>query len=204
MAEKSRKKRILILPAVFVMLAVLLLSACEEVERPVQLSWGIPEGREMFEGAVMEPEGEEVQYPEAGVVELTWYKNESYVLPFSAFSEEEVPGVRYIGTGVPQNTGLEWKDPWEVEWYPFEALPEDKVKAEIEEENGLLNIDFGPPGGANFEEGMVRLAWFRITPVQEGEFEFAIHGYTDAGENQEGFPEQVTNEIKARVTVESP
>ncbi len=196
------KKRLGAVLTVFALFAALALASCEVVEeRPVELSWGIPEGMEMFEGAVMEPEGEVVERPEEGVLELTWVKDESYVLPFSAFSEEDVQGVRYLGSGIPEGTALEWKDPWEVEWFPFEALPEEKIRAEIREENGFLTVDFGPPGGADFEAGMTRLAWFRVTPAEEGDFELTIHGYRDNGEEQQ---EQVTNTIKARVQVEAP
>lgn len=204
MAGSPAKKTLATVLVSFLIASALVFSACEEVEKPVQLSWGIPQEMEMFEGAVMEPEGEEVAYLEDEVLELTWHRGESYVLPFSAFSEEGVEGVRYRGSGIPEEAGLEWKDPWEVEWFPFDALPEDRIKADIREENGYLQIDFGPPGGADFEEGMTRLAWFRITPREEGDFELIVHGYVEGDENRQEEGPQVTNTIQARVSVEAP
>ncbi len=200
--NNGRNRFLPIMVSLFLLTVLFSAIACEKVEeKPVQLSWGIPEGKELFEGAVMQPEGEELEYLEDQVLELTWHKNESYVLPFSAFSDQEVKGVRYIGAGIPKGAQLEWKDPWEVEWFPFEALPEEKVKAEIADVNGFLNVEFGPPEGADFEEGMTRLAWFRITPKEEGDFELTVQGSQITEDNEEIFMEEVTNEIEARVTV---
>jgi len=83
-------------------------------------------------------------------------------------------------------------------------LPEDRIKAELTEENGLLIVDFGPPGGADFEEGMRRLAWFRITPREEGDFQLQVYGYSSEEDNVQEQVKQVTNSIEARISVTSP
>lgn len=171
----------------------------KEADLPVEFSWGIPADVQVFEGAVTEPQGEEVKWDNENHLELTWEKGRSYVLPFSAFSEEELKGVRYTGAGIPADFNLEWKDPWEETWFSFKDLPEEKIKAEIKEEDGFLTIDFGPPGGADFEEGLTRVAWFRITPTETKQFELTVSGYKPFEGNEE--KAVVTNLLSAEIKV---
>jgi len=155
------------------------LTGCQE-ELPQQhltMHWGILEEVRGFEGIPRDPEGTEVELVDEDTLRVEWYPEESYLLPISATSEIEMEGVRYRGSGIPAHLELEWLDPWEEQWYDLEEIPEEMVKTEIEEENGLLSIDFGPPEGAGFEEDTIRVIWFRITPTEPAEFSFNIYGY---------------------------
>ena len=154
-------------------------AGCKEEVSPQHLTmrWGIPEEVQGFEGLQKQPEGAEVELVNEDTLKVVWQLEESYILPISSTSEKELEGIRYKGSGVPTHLELEWLDPWERQWYDLGEIPEDMIKAHIREENGQLSIDFGPPEGAAFEKGMTRVIWFRITPTELEEFEFAIYGY---------------------------
>jgi len=158
----------------------------EVVEKPVTMTWGIPEEVTAFENLQREPQGLELEQPDKDTLQVTWKVGESYILPISATSGRELAAVRYQGSGIPDYLDLEWLDPRQELWFPIEDVPEERVKAIIEKDNDYLNVDFGPPEGADFDEDMTRLIWFRITPAGTGQFEFAIFGY----QFEEGEPEE--------------
>ena len=193
-------KKLLLVFLSLVMLGILI-SGCEEEVPPqyITMRWGIPGEIEGFPGLERQPQGLEVEQVDEDTLQVLWQAEDSYILPISATADQALEGVRYQGQKIPAHLELEWLDPWEEEWYPVEAVPEDRIKAVIEKENGLFSIDFGPPEGAHFEEDMTRLAWFRVTPREEGTFEFTVYGYQDI----DGKP-QATNEITARITVIEP
>jgi len=185
-----------------VLIAGLLFTGCEAEEEPgpVTMSWGIPEEVTAFEGLQREPEGVKVEHLDEETLQVTWETGESYILPIMATSEEELTGVRYRGSGIPDHLEVEWLDPRAEEWHPLEEIPLDRVKAVIEEDNDQLLVDFGPPEGADFEEGMNRFIWFRLTPAVVDEFSFEIFGYQiNADEPQEA---RVSNTIKLEAVVE--
>ncbi len=164
-------------------------SGCEPeevVEKPVTMAWGIPEEVTAFEDLQRKPQGVEVERPDEHTLQVTWKAGESYILPLSATSDRELPSVRYQGSGIPEYLDLEWLDPRQEVWFPIEDVPEERVKAVIEQDNDYFRVDFGPPEGADFDEGMTRLIWFRITPTETGQFEFDIFGY----QLEEGEPEE--------------
>ncbi len=176
------KKRLIPLSVIlFACITWFLLSACEVEEEaapgPVTMAWGIPEEVTAFEGLQREPQGVEVEYKNDAILEVVWEAGESYILPITATSDEELIGVRYRGSNIPDHLELEWLEPFEEQWYPIEEIPLDRVKAVIERDNDHLLVDFGPPEGADFDEGMNRFIWFRVTPMVTGEFKFDIFGY---------------------------
>ncbi len=174
-----RNKGLLVLSMILVIPLALVFIGCEEevTERPVNMSWGIPDQVTAFEALQREPQGLEVEYVDEETLQVTWEKGESYILPISATSDRALPGVRYQGSGIPDHLELDWLDPRQEVWFPLEEIPEERVKAVIEPKNDHFLIDFGPPGGADFEEDMTRLIWFRITPTAGDQFEFEIFGY---------------------------
>ncbi len=176
-----KKRSIPFFVILFASIPWLLLSACELEEDvapgPVTMAWGIPEEVTAFEGLQREPQGVEVEYKNDAILEVVWEAGESYILPITATSGEALTGVRYRGSNIPDHLELEWLEPREEHWYPIEEIPLDRVKAVIEQDNNYLLVDFGPPEGADFDEGMNRFIWFRITPTVTGEFKFEIFGY---------------------------
>jgi len=48
------------------------------------------------------------------------------------------------------------------------------------------------------------LAWFRITPREEGDFQLQVYGYSSEEDNVQEQVKQVTNSIEARISVTSP
>ncbi len=194
------KKSLMIAVLVLGMGIALFIAACEEetVEAPITMSWGIPEEVTAFEGLQRELQGEEVEPVDEDIIMVTWEIDESYIVPISATSEQELKGVRYRGSGVPAHLEVEWLDPRAELWYPLEELPAERVKAVIEAENDHQMIDFGPPAGADFEEGMTRLIWFRITPTMADLFEFTIFGYQVDGEPE---ADRVSNVLTLQVEV---
>ena len=181
------KRGILVLFIILLMLPGLIVSGCEPevVEKPVTMTWGVPEEVSAFEGLQREPQGVEVEQPDDNTLQVTWETGGSYILPISATSDRELPGVRYQGSGIPGHLDLEWLDPRQEEWFPIDEVPEERVKAVLEQENDYLTVDFGPPEGADFDEDMTRFIWFRITPAEAGQFEFEIFGYQMGEEGPE-------------------
>ncbi len=173
------KKGKILLFALKIITVGLVFASCEEEAIPqyLTMSWGIADEVTAFKELPREPQGLDVTRTDEDTLQVTWEINESYVLPLSATSNKELEGVRYLGSGIPDQLELEWLDPREEIWYPLEEIPEEKVKVIIEDENEQLAIDFGPPEGADFEKGMTRLIWFRITPTEAIDFQFDIHGY---------------------------
>jgi len=178
-------------------------TGCQKEVFPQHLTmrWGIPDDVG-FEGLQREPEGAEVELLNRNTLKVEWYLEESYVIPISATSEKEMVGVRYKGSGIPAHLELEWLDPWERQWYALEEIPEDMIRAEIKEENGLISIDFGPPEGAEFEEDMNRVIWFRITPTELAEFAFDIYGHLP-GEEGDPSRERVSNILTLQAEVKN-
>ncbi len=195
-------KKLLLLFLSLVMLGILI-SGCEEEVPPqyITMRWGIPEEIEGFPGLKRQPQGLEVEHVGEDTLQVLWQTGESYILPISATADQALEGVRYRGQNIPTHLELEWLDPWEEEWYPVEAVPEDRIKAVIEKENGLFTIDFGPPEGADFEEGMNRVIWFRITPTEPAEFAFNIFGYLPDN-NGEPSANRVSNILTLQAEVE--
>jgi len=181
------KRGIMVLFIILLMLPGLIVSGCEPevVEKPVTMTWGVPGEVSAFEGLQREPQGVEVEQPDDNTLQVTWETGGSYILPISATSDRELPGVRYQGSGIPGHLDLEWLDPRQEEWFPIDEVPEERVKAVLEQENDYLTVDFGPPEGADFDEDMTRLIWFRITPAEAGQFEFEIFGYQMGEEGPE-------------------
>ncbi|RQD73917.1 MAG: hypothetical protein D5R97_08595 [Candidatus Syntrophonatronum acetioxidans] len=178
---------------------------CKEtaVEKDLEMRWGIPQEFEAFEELERSPQGEEVELVSEDTMEVTWKTGESYILPLSATSDGELEGVRYYGHGIPASLQLEWLDPWEGEWYPLEEIPSDLIRADIREEAGTLSVFFGPPSGADFEEGMIRGIWFRVTPTREKEFNFFIYGYQEDKEMEDpSLITPVSNMLSLRGRVE--
>ena len=182
------KRGIMVLLLILLTAPGLFTSGCEpeDIEKPVTMSWGIPDDITAFENLQREPEGLEVEHLDENTLQVTWEAGENYILPIIATSDRELPGVRYQGRGIPENLDLEWLDPREKVWFPVEELPEERVKAVIDHENDYATVDFGPPAGADFDEGMTRFIWFRITPAEADQFEFEIFGY----QMEEGEPEE--------------
>ncbi len=182
------KRGVMVLFLVLLTAFGLITSGCEPevVEEPVTMSWGIPDDVTAFEDLQREPQGLEVEHLDENTLQVTWEAGESYILPIIATSDRELPGVRYQGSGIPGHLDLEWLDPRQEEWFPVEELPEERVKAVIDQENDYFTIDFGPPEGADFDEDMTRFIWFRITPAEADQFEFEIFGY----QMEEGGPEE--------------
>lgn len=194
--------------AIFLFTSIILIitfAGCREEVTPKHLTmmWGIPEEVSGFEGIPREPEGAEVELADENTLIVEWYSQESYLLPVSATSEIEMKGVRYIGSSIPAHLELEWLDPWEEQWYDLEEIPEEMVKTEIEEENGLLSIDFGPPEGAEFGEDTIRVIWFRITPTEPAEFTFEIYGYLPEGEEEDLSPGRISNILTLQAEVKT-
>lgn len=194
------RKSLMIAILVLGMGIVFLFAACEEetVAEPIAMSWGIPEEVSGFEGLQRELQGEEVERLDEDIMMVTWEIDESYIVPISATSEQELKGVRYRGSGVPGHLEVEWLDPRAEIWFPLEDLPAERVKAVVEAENDHHKIDFGPPAGADFEEGTTRLIWFRITPTMADVFEFVIFGYQVDGEPE---TDRVSNVLTLQVEV---
>jgi len=188
----------------FACITGLLLSACEveeEVEPgPVTMAWGIPEEVTAFEGLQREVQGVAVDHVDEATLEVTWEVGENYILPITATSDEALTGVRYRGSGIPDHLEVEWLEPRSEQWYPIEEIPLDRVKAVIEPENDHLLVDFGPPEGADFDEGMNRFIWFRITPTVAGEVTFDIFGYQL--EEAEPAEARVSNILELHAVVE--
>jgi len=184
-------------------IAAITITGCQEElpEQHLTMSWGIPEEVRGFEGIPRDPEGTEVELVDEDTLRVKWHPEESYLLPISATSEIEMEGVRYRGTGIPAHLELEWLNPWEEQWYDLEEIPADMIKVEIEEENGLFSIDFGPPEGADFGEGTIRVIWFRITPTKLDDFSFNIYGYLpeDEGDLSHGRVSNILT-LQAEVT----
>jgi len=196
-----------IMAAIIIFASIILttiLSGCQEElpEQHLTMHWGILEEVRGFEGIPRDPEGAEVELVDEDTMRVEWHTEESYLLPISATSEIEMEGVRYRGSGIPAYLELEWLNPWEEQWYDLEEIPADMIRAEIEEENGLITIDFGPPEGADFEEDTIRVIWFRITPTDPGEFSFNIYGYLPEGEEGDLSHGRVSNilTLQAEVT----
>ncbi len=195
------------MPAILIFSSIILaitFAGCQEdlPQQHLTMSWGIPEEVRGIEGIPRDPEGTEVEVVDEDTLRVEWHPEESYLLPISATSEVEMKGVRYRGSGIPVQLELEWLDPWEEQWYDLEEIPEEMVRAEIEEENGLFSIDFGPPEGAGFEEDTIRVIWFRITPTEPDEFYFNIYGYLPEGEEGDLAHGRVSNilTLQAEVT----
>ncbi len=167
----------LLLPGVLVILTIAAGCAEELVPQPLKMFWGIDERVSGFEGLEREPAGVEVEFVDSDILRVTWEAGEGYILPISATSEKELEGVRYLGSGIPYSLEIEWLDPRERKWYALDEIPAEMVKVNIIEESGHYAIDFGPPKGAEFREGLFRVIWFRITPVEPGYFSFDIFGY---------------------------
>ncbi len=179
---------IMVLFLILLKIPGLIISGCEpeDVEKPVTMAWGIPDEVTAFADLQREPEGIEIEQPDEDTLQVTWEVGESYILPIIATSDRELPGVRYLGSGIPGHLELEWLDPREEVWFPIEEIPEERVKAILEQENDYFTVDFGPPEGADFDEDMTRFIWFRITPAEGDQFEFEIFGYQmDEGEPEE-------------------
>ncbi len=197
----SKKMLVIFLFASIMILATSFTGCQKEVSPPQHLTmrWGIPEEVRGFEGLQREPEGAEVGLVNRNTLKVEWYLAEKYVLPISATSEKEMEGVRYKGSGIPAHLEFEWLNPWEEQWYALEEIPEEMIRAEIKEEDGMLSIDFGPPEGADFEEGMTRVIWFRITPTELEEFAFNIYGYLPKEEDPSR--ERVSNTLTLEAEV---
>ncbi len=174
--------------------------AYDLVEQPLMMIWGIDERVSGFEGLEKEPEGVKVECDNSDILRVTWEAGESYILPISATSEKELEGVRYLGSGIPHNLEIEWLDPRERKWYALDEIPAEMVKVNIIEEDGHYALDFGPPKGAEFREGMFRVIWFRVTPVEPGRVDFDIYGYLSA-EDEEYPMEPVSNVLTLEAEV---
>ena len=190
---------LLVMPVI--LLAGILVGGCQVEEDPQHLNmrWGIPEEVTGFEGLEREPQGEEVTKINQDQLEVVWRPGESYILPISSTANKELEAVRYYGENIPSTLEVDWLDPHERQWYPLEEIPQEKIHAEIEQENQLLTIDFGPPQGANFEEDMTRVIWFRLTPQKIEEWEMEIHGYLWEEESPDR--QQISNPIKLEAEV---
>lgn len=162
-----------------ILIIVLLSASCTDkvLPQPLEMFWGIDAAVQGFEGLEREPEGLEVESLNEDTLQVIWRVSENYILPICATADEELEGVRYLGSEIPQSFEVEWLEPWAEEWYPLHEIPADMIKVDIIQENNLYTIDFGPPEGADFREGMFRVIWFRITPTEEGLFSFNIYGY---------------------------
>ncbi|TVR88727.1 MAG: prolipoprotein diacylglyceryl transferase [Spirochaetaceae bacterium] len=161
-------------------------------EPPVQLQWGVPDGRSMgsFTGLERRPQAEELQH-EGSTLTVRWKAGESYIVPIFASSDHTLEGIRYFGYGIPEHMEIEWLDPWRRVWYPLSEIPAELIHLEIfrsespAESPGTRAIDFGPPAGAEFHPEMSRFIWFRITPQQAAEFRIRVFGY----HMEEGLPD---------------
>jgi len=184
-----------------VVLFTLMLTGCPAETPPQHLTmrWGIPEEVEGFEGLEREPEGVEVDRKNEDTLSLVWHLGDSYILPISATAGEALEGVRYSGENISSHLEIEWLDPREGQWYPLEAVPEDRIKAEIEKDNQFLSLDFGPPQGADFEENMNRVIWFRVTPTELEEVEMEIYGYI--AEEEDAATDPVSNTISLEAEI---
>ncbi len=178
------KKLCLLLSCVFIISVTS--AGCEEevIAPPLWMMWGIDERVSGFQDLQREPEGLEVESVDADLLRVSWEAGDSYILPISAVADEELEGVRYLGTGIPDTLLIEWLDPRERQWYVLNDIPAEMVEVNIVEENGYRTLDFGPPGGARFEEDMFRVIWFRITPLEVGRFGFDIYGYLSDQEEE--------------------
>ncbi len=185
--------------AVCFLVSALHISSESYMPHPVHLLWGVPDFAQMslFAGLQRTPEGEEVNL-DGHTLKLTWEKGKAYVVPLFAYSDDTLEGVRYTGTGIPQDYSIEWLDPINRVWYPFEAIPEAFVIAHTTFENHKKTIDFGPPEGAEFEKDKYRYIWFRVTPHQRGEAEIRIYGYA---ERPDGTSRRVTPEVVLEASV---
>lgn len=194
------KKKIMVFFIFSVIVSIFFTGCQEEIfTQHLTMRWGIPEEIRGFEGFERKPEGEKVELINQDTLKVEWYSGESYILPISATSEKEMKGVRYKGSGIPVYLELEWLNPWQENWYALDEIPAEMIRAEVREENGLINIDFGPPEGADFGEGTNRVIWFRITPTELAEFTFEIYGYLPAEE--ESSRERVSNIITLQAEV---
>lgn len=169
----------------------------EEVTEHVTMRWGIPEDVTGFEGLEREPEGEEVGKVNRDRLEVVWHVGERYILPISSTADTALEGVRYYGQNIPDHLEVEWLDPHAREWYPVEEIPEEQVEVHMEQENDVITMDFGPPAGAEFDENMTRVIWFRLTPQVESEWEMEIYGYQMEADND------VDNRISNIITFEA-
>ncbi len=190
----------LLLPVIFIISTAVAGCAEEITVQPLQLIWGIDDRVSGFEDLKREPEGLEVEPVDADLLRVTWKAGETYILPISATSEKELEGVRYLGSGIPHNLEIEWLDPRELQWYALDEIPAEMVKVTIIEEDGHYALDFGPPEGAEFYEGMFRVIWFRVTPVEPGRVGFDICGYLSA-EDEEYPMEPVSNVLTLEAEV---
>jgi len=179
---------------------------CKEApveKKDLEMRWGIPQDFEGFEELERSPQGEVVEMETEDIMEVTWQVGESYILPMSATSRKELEGVRYYGHGIPASLQLEWMNPREGKWYPLEEIPSELIRTDIREEAGTLSIFFGPPQGADFEEGMIRGIWFRVTPTREEEFTFFIYGYLEEEKREDpALITPVSNMLSIRGRVE--
>ncbi len=185
----------------FLVMSTAVAGCAEEIMvKPLKMVWGIDDQVSGFEGLEREPEGIAVEPVDADILRLTWEAGESYILPISATSEKVLEGVRYLGLGIPHTLEIEWLNPYERQWYDLDEIPEEMVKVNITDENGHYAIDFGPPEGADFEEGMFRVIWFRITPVEPGQLGFDIFGYLP-DENEDYSPDPISNVLTLEAEV---
>lgn len=175
-----KRTAVLALLAVIMILAVTSGCADEIVPPDLQMIWGIADEVKGFEGLQREPEGIVVEYVDEDTLQVTWRVGARYVLPISAVADKELEGVRYFGTGIPDSWQVEWLDPRARQWYALDEIPAEMIVLAVEEQNGSFSIDFGPPQGADFAEGMYRVIWFRITPAEADAYGFQIFGYLPA------------------------
>ncbi len=204
----KRMKRFAWIMFIGFVLVVLLIGGCEveeekeEVTEHVTMQWGIPEDVTGFEGLERAPEGEEVGKVNQDGLDVVWHVGESYILPISSTADTALEGVRYYGQNIPDHLEVEWLDPHAREWYPVEEIPAEQVEVHIEQENDVIAMDFGPPEGADFDEGMTRVIWFRLTPQVELEWEMEIYGYQMEEDNALG--NRISNIIKFEAEAIAP
>ncbi len=165
---------------------------------PLEMRWGIPPGRAVshFEDLEHEIQGETIRV-ENNLARVTMERGSSYIFPISAYSRDYLSQVRYLGRGIPHSATLEWLDPWSREWYLLDKIPAQAVEVITIDQGASYSIDFGPPEGALFEDGIPRFIWFRITPHTAGNYRISIYGYRDGPPRT-----RVSNTITLECTVE--
>ena len=183
---------------------------------PVQLHWGVPEGRTMgnFSGLQRSPQAEGLTL-DGDTLSVTWRPGNSYIVPIFASSEHTLEGIRYFGYGIPEHLEIEWLDPWRRVWYPIAEIPPEMIRFDMHRNRSdtgpvsdTVAIDFGPPAGAEFHPEMSRFIWFRLTPTQAGEFTVRIFGYlmehkSSASTENHGRPESASNVIELECLVQA-
>ncbi len=179
---------------ILIFISVLLLCGCNDikVEEEVTMFWGIHDHVSGFEGLPRDPEGEKVNYVDNNTLEVTWKSENSYILPISATAEAELTGIRYYSSGIPGSLEIKWLNPREKVWYCLDNIPEEMILFNVTKENGSISLDFGPPQGAEFSEGMFRVIWFKLTPVDSEDFSLSIYGY-QSGNQQKQDKRRVSN-----------